>query len=288
MLDYGKRVLIVIAIAACIGLLFMGASSSKANGVPLNKFNQQWIWPATGEISDHFGTRDGKHKGVDIAGSSDSDIYVVSDGIVSKSYYSNSYGHVIFVDHQMEGFETVYAHLNERNVTEGETVKKGQVIGKMGNTGHSRGVHLHFEVHRHKWTAEKENAINPLAVFEQMRQKDEIVEVSVHQHHVQMQQENDKTVSSEGRTHIVQQGETLWEIGEYYGVSLEAIQAINQISDPDLIFAGQIILIEEMTFAKPIEHGLNHQYSSFALDEMRNTYAITLFAAGFSSFPILY
>ncbi|MED4360541.1 M23 family metallopeptidase, partial [Geobacillus stearothermophilus] len=66
-----------------------------------------------------------------------------------RSYYSSSYGNVIFVSHVINGqtYTTVYAHLEARLVGEGQHVRKGQVIGYMGNTGNSTGPHLHFELH---------------------------------------------------------------------------------------------------------------------------------------------
>ena len=232
MLDYGRRLFVVVVLAIFIGLLFLGASVGKANGFG----EQEWMWPAAGEISDHFGTRAGKHKGVDIAGGENDDVYTVSDGIVSKSYYSDTYGNVVFIEHSFEGYETVYAHLNERIVHEGEVVKRGQIIGKMGNTGRSSGVHLHFEVHRDKWTAGKENALNPIAVFDEM--ENQIVQVSAQKQDVMHIQT--ETVQK----HIVRKGETLLSIGEYYGVPMEMLLTLNNISDPNLIYEGQVIQVK--------------------------------------------
>ncbi|MBD3110354.1 peptidoglycan DD-metalloendopeptidase family protein [Bacillus sp. AGMB 02131] len=229
MLDYGRRLLVVAVLALFISLLFIGAATSRADS--LNE--QEWIWPTTGEISDYFGTRAGKHKGIDIAGSEDADVHAVSDGVVSKSYYSDSYGNVVFVEHPLEGYETVYAHLNERTVREGEYVEKGQIIGKMGNTGRSSGVHLHFEVHQSEWTAEKENALDPLIVFADM--KKETIEVSAHeQNHI----------AAEQQKHIVKKGETLWSISDHYGVPVKTLLVLNNISDPSRIFEGQVIQIK--------------------------------------------
>ena len=69
-----------------------------------------------------------------------------------KSYYSASYGNVVFIAHQINGklYTTVYAHMK---VQAGQ-VQTGQLIGHMGNTGHSYGQHLHFELHNGEWNFE--------------------------------------------------------------------------------------------------------------------------------------
>lgn len=125
--------------------------------------------PASGPVSSQFGARWGTtHFGTDISSGGKSNVPIVAsaDGVVSKSYYSGSYGNVVFIKHNIGGqvFETVYAHMVNRGVAEGATVKQGQYIGTMGTTGDSTGVHLHFEVHKNAWTKGKENAINPALV----------------------------------------------------------------------------------------------------------------------------
>lgn len=123
-----------------------------------------WIWPVDGVISDTYGTRNGEHRGVDVASKLNTPVYAVASGIVTKSYYSNSYGHVVFIKHA-EGYETVYAHLQKRLVQQGEEVEQGMIIGTLGSTGYSSGPHLHFEVHKNVWTVHKENAIDPFLIF---------------------------------------------------------------------------------------------------------------------------
>ncbi len=105
-----------------------------------------------------------QHAGIDIAASGTVPIVAAADGVVSRSYFSSSYGNVIFVTHSIGGqqWTTVYAHLNSRQVSEGAVVAKGQQIGIMGNTGHSFGQHLHFELHKGAWNYSKSNAVNPL------------------------------------------------------------------------------------------------------------------------------
>lgn len=85
------------------------------------------------------------HKGLDFTASEGTPVYATGDGKVTMVYLSESYGRVIFVDHG-HGFETRYAHLSKFNVTHGQQVKRGQVIGFVGSTGHSVSSHLHYEV----------------------------------------------------------------------------------------------------------------------------------------------
>ena len=85
------------------------------------------------------------HKGIDLAGPTGTPVYATADGAVDKAYYSSSYGNVIYLDHGAS-METRYAHLSRYVVSDGEQVKKGQLIGYVGSTGRSTGPHLHYEV----------------------------------------------------------------------------------------------------------------------------------------------
>ncbi len=99
----------------------------------------------------------GMHDGIDIVGSGRTLDYVVahSDGVIAnvRSDYNktdktgNSYGNYVLIKHS-NGMYTLYAHLKYNSITVkvGQKVERGQIIGYMGNTGHSIGAHLHFEV----------------------------------------------------------------------------------------------------------------------------------------------
>ncbi|WLR48567.1 peptidoglycan DD-metalloendopeptidase family protein [Halobacillus litoralis] len=114
-----------------------------------SKGTGDFTWPAVGgEITSKQGKRWGRyHKGIDIAGVSDKTIKSADNGKVVEAGYRNSFGNKVVIDHG-NGYETIYAHLSSIDVTKGQTVKKGEKIGVMGTTGHSTGVHLHFEVHK--------------------------------------------------------------------------------------------------------------------------------------------
>ncbi len=93
--------------------------------------------------------RYGRHLGVDLApksGKQGEPIYVTGNGVVKYvGYDAGGYGRYILVDHGF-GYKTRYAHLSKALVVKGQEVKRGQLIGEMGNTGRSTGTHLHYEV----------------------------------------------------------------------------------------------------------------------------------------------
>ena len=104
-------------------------------------------------ISSHYGHRTDPfykvtkfHGGIDFSGPVGTGIYATGDGVVSKVEKNKSgYGNNIIVDHGY-GYKTRYAHLHSFSVKKGDKVKRGQEIGKMGNTGKSTAPHLHYEV----------------------------------------------------------------------------------------------------------------------------------------------
>lgn len=108
--------------------------------------------PADAELGSGFGFREDPitgrralHEGIDFRGSVGSPILAAAGGIVVGANYHHSYGNIIVIDHGMD-LVTRYAHLSRIDVEVGQSVKQGQRIGALGNTGRSTGPHLHFEV----------------------------------------------------------------------------------------------------------------------------------------------
>ena len=88
------------------------------------------------------------HSGVDMPGRIGDPIYATGDGVVEsieRSRARRGYGTQVLINHGF-GYKTRYAHLNKLHVEKGDTVKRGQLIGDMGNTGQSTSPHLHYEV----------------------------------------------------------------------------------------------------------------------------------------------
>lgn len=112
-----------------------------------------FIWPCDSRnITSYFGNRTAPtagattdHRGIDIGMAEGNNIYTVADGVVSQVNESSARGKYIRVKHD-SGYQTLYQHLSSINVSTGQRVTQGQVIGLSGNTGITKGPHLHFEV----------------------------------------------------------------------------------------------------------------------------------------------
>jgi murein DD-endopeptidase MepM/ murein hydrolase activator NlpD len=91
------------------------------------------------------------HHGLDLTAESGTPVYATGDGIIGTADFRGGYGKAVFIDHGF-GFESRYAHLSKYIVSKGDHIKRGQLIGYVGNTGISTAPHLHYEVLFHeKW-----------------------------------------------------------------------------------------------------------------------------------------
>ena len=234
-------VLIVTFFCLAINLMTMESAASQVDEEKILRETKGWVFPSDGVVTDIFLSRGGAHKGIDIAGALGSPIYAVDKGVVVKSYQSESYGNVIMLKHD-NGYETVYAHLHAPFKNVGEVVEKGEQLGSMGNTGESTGVHLHFEVHHGEWNFGKENVIDPFLVFE---------EKPIGQQVFAFHPANGGAVTAaasaknpaENLTHVVQKGDTLWNISQRYSTQIEKIKLKNKLEN-DLIVIGQKLMID--------------------------------------------
>lgn len=110
------------------------------------------IWPAEGWLTDSFGRRKDPftgepefHTGLDISADRGEPVYATANGTVQTAARSGSYGNMVVISHGF-GISTRYAHLDHFNVREGESVRRGDVIGFAGSTGRATGDHVHYEV----------------------------------------------------------------------------------------------------------------------------------------------
>lgn len=85
------------------------------------------------------------HSGMDFSAKVGTDIYATGDGKVTMAGWKQGYGNCVMIDHGY-GYQTLYGHMSKFKVRVGQKVKRGEVIGAVGNTGKSTGPHLHYEV----------------------------------------------------------------------------------------------------------------------------------------------
>lgn len=122
--------------------------SAKGSNVDINTM----ALPISGTVTSTFGYRvhpiNGeylKHKGIDIAAETGTEISSALDGVVVQNSYSNSYGNFVEIKHS-DTLSTLYAHCSKITVEQGQTVEKGDTVALVGSTGVSTGPHVHFEI----------------------------------------------------------------------------------------------------------------------------------------------
>lgn len=132
------------------------ADAVKPEGRPVTA---GYISSRFGQRNDPFTGRKAWHKGIDFAGREGADVLAVGSGVVTWSGPRYGYGKLVEVHHG-NGYVTRYAHNDSNLVAVGETVKRGEIIAKMGDTGRATGPNLHFEVLRHG------RAVDPLSFID--------------------------------------------------------------------------------------------------------------------------
>jgi murein DD-endopeptidase MepM/ murein hydrolase activator NlpD len=157
----------------------IGASSAKLLLKEAAEAKEGFFQPTKGigRLSSPFGRRTtpyvGFHKGIDIACNEGTPIYAIADGTVTvdiggcrvgQRRCGGGYGNVVYLDHDgiSQFDESRYAHLSRvaDGINVGVKVKRGQLLGFCGNTGHSFGAHLHFELRKNR------EPVNPQSVFD--------------------------------------------------------------------------------------------------------------------------
>jgi len=124
-----------------------GVSVRRGEGHGPNGANMKFAWPVIGGIvTSGFGERGHRfHDGIDISAPAGTPVHAAQDGDVIYSDVLRGYGNVIIVRHA-SGFATVYAHNRTNRAHDQQHVRKGDVIGSVGDSGRTSGANLHFEV----------------------------------------------------------------------------------------------------------------------------------------------
>jgi murein DD-endopeptidase MepM/ murein hydrolase activator NlpD len=121
---------------------------------------RRWVRPIkVWNITSDFGWRWGKtHDGIDLGASTGTPIYAMSKGVVIGSFYDSSFGNKVEIKY-WDGSISWYGHMSKRIAQEGDVVMPGELVGLVGNTGHSFGSHLHLEFQR---TEAADTPIDPI------------------------------------------------------------------------------------------------------------------------------
>lgn len=139
--------------SASLEAMLASRSPSMSSGI---KVTTGFVRPVGGSISSPFGYRVHPifktrkfHSGIDIAAPMNTPIKASNTGKVIMAGWYGGYGKVVIIDHGIvrgQAITTLYGHLNSICVSQGQTVRQGQMIGRVGTTGYSTGPHCHFEV----------------------------------------------------------------------------------------------------------------------------------------------
>ena len=128
----------------------LGVPATGAKKVDYASVKGNFIWPVHGPVLRRFGwSKDGKHDGIDIAAPTGTPINAMDSGkVIYSGNEIKGYGNIIIIKHG-DVFTSVYAHNAVNLVHEGDQVKKGDMIARVGTTGRTTGSHVHFEIRNH-------------------------------------------------------------------------------------------------------------------------------------------
>ncbi len=122
------------------------AASEPASSEPAPSGSGQLRWPVAGAVTSPFGWRFGRmHEGIDIGVSAGTPVAAAGAGTVIYAGWMDGYGNIVVIDHG-GGLATAYGHNSSLSVSVGQGVSAGEIVALSGNTGHSTGPHVHFEV----------------------------------------------------------------------------------------------------------------------------------------------
>jgi peptidoglycan hydrolase-like protein with peptidoglycan-binding domain len=136
-----------------------GRATLRTLAGPLPSSPLSLAWPVDGGVSSGFGPRGRRfHEGLDLSAGKGTLVGAAAGGVVTFADWNDGFGRLVVVAHG-SGVVTLYAHLSRFAVTPGTRVSTGDVVGRVGSSGHATGPHLHFEVHL------RGAAVNPLTAL---------------------------------------------------------------------------------------------------------------------------
>ncbi len=219
---------------------------------------RSYHYPITGKITSRYGPRGRRrHRGIDIGLKVGDPIYATFSGKVRISCYNKGgYGNLVVIRHD-NGLETWHGHLSERFVKPDDIVYAGQIIGLGGNTGHSTGPHLHYEMRYFGQTFDPERLVN----FEtgNLRRDKFLLKKSYFDIHSRAgvqdfndEELGDKEIAEEAKKkeaakqvyHKIRSGDTLGKLAIRYGTTVTKICRLNGINSRTTLRVGRTLRIK--------------------------------------------
>ncbi len=233
---------------------FNEAFKSDSVTIQLLSENEQFVVPFKGPLTSLFGWRKYRpHYGTDINLETGDTVMAAFDGMVrlAKVYYG--YGNCVIIRHK-NGLETVYAHLSKIKVETGQQVSAGTVIGLGGNTGHSYGSHLHFEIRYLGQALDTQDFIDyekgslktncfTLRKCDVENKYDLRALHARHRADVGMSKNKAYASKSGSKSYKVRKGDTLSTIARRKGTTVKALCKKNKLKPTSKLRIGQIIRI---------------------------------------------
>ncbi len=203
-----------------------------------------YVHPFLGKVTCPFGPhRRYYHFGVDIDLETGDAVAAAFDGKVRIAKKSSSYGNVVVIRHS-NGLETYYAHLSKLKVVAGQDVFAGDIIGLGGNTGYSRGSHLHFEV---RYLGQPINPFDIISFTEDKLITDTLV---INKQTFKYYAKGKPVTNTEncgkllaGKIYVIKQGDSLSAIAHRYGTTIDLLCKKNGIRTTTVLRLGQKIKI---------------------------------------------
>ena len=211
--------------------------------------------PHTKVVTSRYGWRRGRaHKGIDIDLVTGDTVVSVLDGIVRVARYINGFGNTVVVRHY-NGLESTYAHLSHIGVKANDSIAKGEYLGKGGNTGNSRGSHLHLElsykgesIHpEYLFDFSPKNAIRSQQVWVTQKWTHARFHSSKYASKVNLIESEEEALASleqQPRVYVVKKGDTLYDISRKNRLSLDAICSANGIKKTSPLKIGQKLVLD--------------------------------------------
>lgn len=200
--------------------------------------------PVNNIVTSNFGWRKGRaHNGIDIDLNTGDTVVSAFDGVVRMSKYYYGYGNMVVVRHP-NGLETLYGHLSKVLVEPGQSLKAGEVLGLGGNTGHSFGSHLHFEIRFMGQPIDPSKFIsfenfslvnNEVLIDEDLFESQKLIR--------KQKTSNNKSIATNThrstKYHTIKQGDTLGAIARKHHTSVSKLCKLNGIRETTILALGK-------------------------------------------------